>query len=419
MNKDTAIRQPKETPLATSIAIWIVPVISLYAWVLTFVFSFSRSELQNINDATAEGSSGNKLFWLLMLCAALFAWKNHQKAKADTLNTHIYILAAYTAFEIFSALWSDVPLISLRRSLQQAIVVFCILSPFLLGIDKNRILIKICGILAFFVGLNVLLIPLLGIPDFGYKGICPQKNILGQISTIAFFFCVYASIKSSGRNRLLFKLSSVLAVALCYISNSKTSLALLVVVPVIAGSILLVANIKPPLTRTIMTLVCIMAGFLVICASLLIPFDIYDISNLLFHDRTFTGRTAIWEFAGHYIDQSPIIGYGYGSFWGVGSATRAIGEGFIGGLLQAHDGYVDIVLELGYVGLATTILFIVSLSKSILKTADHDKWLALLLLACLLFVLLNNTMESSLFRSYVPMWVTLLLCVGLTSKVTR
>jgi O-antigen ligase len=400
---------------AITIATWIVPIVFLYAFLITFLSSFSfSSNLQNINDSVAEGSLGNKLFWIFLLSISIFVWRKLYKNRIKTLNLHIYLLIAYTSLEVLSAFWSDVPLISLRRSIQQTLILFCMLTPFLLGIDKNQILIKVCAVLAFIVLLNVVLIPLFGIPGFGYNGIFPQKNILGQISTIAFFLCVYAATQTIGKNRAFFIFSAVLAILLVVISRSKTSLALLMIVPLISYVFIMIARVKNPLTRYVLILISIVAIFIAISASILVPFDIYDISNVLFHDRTFTGRTKIWEFAGYYINQAPIIGYGYGSFWGIGNATKAIGEGFIGGLLQAHDGYVDIVLETGYLGLTIASLFLLTLLRQILSMPKTDKWLAILLLSSVIFILLNNTMESSLFRSYVPMWITLLLSAGLT-----
>jgi len=73
-----------------------------------------------------------------------------------------------------------------------------------------------------------------------------------------------------------------------------------------------------------------------------------------------------------------------------------------------------VVLEMGYVGLLLVAVLTIGLFLSILRLARHDGPTGLLLLTCLLFVLLNNTMESSLFRSYVPLWMVFLLCCGIT-----
>lgn len=410
----------KKKQLAIGIATWIVPVVVFYSFLLTFVSSFSiYNGVQNINDAVAEGSTENKVFWILLFCAALFVWLKLYEDRVKELNWQLYLLIAYTLMEVLSAFWSEVPLISLRRSMQQAIVIFCVLTPFLLGIDREQILVRVCAVLGFIILVNVLFIPVLGIPAFGYKGVFPQKNLLGQISVIAFFFSIYAATRTLNSQKLIFVCIAVLSILLIVISRSKTSLALLLVVPVFAYSLVSWVRTQNFLLRWVLMLLAILMICIFISASITIPFDVYDISNVLFNDSTFTGRTVIWKFAGYYINKAPWLGYGYGSFWGVGSDTNAVGEGFIGALLQAHDGYVDIVLDLGYVGLAVAVLFILVLFNSMLALVKSDHKIALLMLSILFFVLLDNTMESSLFRSYVPLWVTILLCSGLTSKKIR
>jgi exopolysaccharide production protein ExoQ len=401
-----------------NVALWIVPLAFAYGLILAPILMYTSAggaELgSGINLAAAEGTASNKLIWLLLAGMVAYSWVNTgDKALKDT-RVHVIVLFTYLLFEIASAFWSDVATISLRRSMQQALLLVSMVTPFILVIDRHAILDKVCWIFAAVIVINVLALPLLGVPDFGYRGIYSQKNSLGQIVTIAFFFCAYAAIRRDGSLRWLFIALSLLAVGLCIVSRSKTSIALLVITPLMATVIVAIYKIKDSLARIFAAVLCLTLVASVVAASVLIPFGISDISEFIFHDTTFTGRTKIWAFAGHYISQSPIIGYGFGSFWAVGEATRAIGEGFIEGLVQAHNGYVDVVLEMGYVGLSVVTILTITLLISILQLAYNDKLTSLLLLTCLLFVLLNNTMESSLFRSYAPLWMVFLLCCGVT-----
>src|SRR5262249_14473812 len=43
--------------------------------------------------------------------------------------------------------------------------------------------------------------------------------------------------------------------------------------------------------------------------------------------QTFTGRTLVWDFAVYEIRRSPLLGWGYQSFWLVGPDARSIVEG--------------------------------------------------------------------------------------------
>jgi len=397
---------------------WIAPLAFAYALIIAPLLSFSMTAEtefgSDIHQTVSEGTASNKIVWLLLTGMAGYFWLNTGNKELKRAHLHIFLLFAYLLLEIVSAFWSDVPAISLRRSMQQALLLFCVIAPFVMVVDRQQILDKVCWIFAAVIVINVLTLPLFGVPDFGYRGIYSQKNSLGQIVTTGFFFLVYASARHQGRLRWLFAALALLAIGLCAVSHSKTSIGLLVVTPLSAGLIVSLSRIQDPLARAIAVVMCLTFAVAVVAASMLIPFGISDISEVIFHDTTFTGRTKIWVFAGYYINQAPFVGYGFGSFWGVGDATRALGEGFIAGLLQAHNGYVDVVLEMGYVGLLLVTVLTIGLFLSILRLARHDGLTGLLLLTCLLFVLLNNAMESSLFRSYVPLWMVFLLCCGIT-----
>ncbi|WP_333874819.1 O-antigen ligase family protein [Methylobacter sp.] len=402
----------------SAIVSWIAPLAFAYALIIAPLLMFSataESEFgSGINQTVSEGTASNKIVWLVLTGMVGYFWANTGNKELKRARLHIFLLFSYLLLEIVSAVWSDVPAISLRRSMQQALLLSCVVAPFVMVVDRQEIVDKVCWIFAAVIIINVMTLPLLGIPDFGYRGIYSQKNSLGQIVTTGFFFFAYASARRQGCLRWLFAALALLAIGLCIVSHSKTSIGLLFVTPVLAGLIISLSRIKDALARTIAVVMCLNLAVAVIAASMIIPFGISDISEFIFHDTTFTGRTKIWEFAGHYIDQAPFVGYGFGSFWGVGDAARALGEGFIAGLLQAHNGYVDVVLEMGYVGLLLVAVLTIGLFLSILRLAQYDALTSLLLLTCLLFVLLNNTMESSLFRSYVPLWMVFLLCCGVT-----
>jgi O-antigen ligase len=257
------------------------------------------------------------------------------------------------------------------------------MTPFLLAIDINKIINKVCFVFAAFVLINIALIPILGIPDFGYRGICPQKNLLGQISCVSLFFCFFQALKEKGYVKSIFYIVSILSFFLILISKSKTTLALSIPVPFIASIAIYLISFKNPFGR--LSLGFFIATLAMIFGAIFLLFEItiYELIEFLFNNSTFTGRTIIWEFVGYNISKEPYIGYGYGSFWGV----KTVGFNFIRFILQAHNGYLDILLELGFIGLILTIIYIYSLIKCIFSYSKSDKALSILLISCLIFVL--------------------------------
>ena len=64
-----------------------------------------------------------------------------------------------------------------------------------------------------------------------------------------------------------------------------------------------------------------------------------------------TGRTAIWEEIGRFMDERPTAGWGYDSFW-TPEHIAVVSENCGWGLREAHSAYRDVLLSVGRVGLA-------------------------------------------------------------------
>ena len=79
---------------------------------------------------------------------------------------------------------------------------------------------------------------------------------------------------------------------------------------------------------------------------------IYDVSSTLGREETLTGRTIIWAKLIPFVMQTPIFGNGFGGFW-----TSSIRENIA---LSAHNGYLDTILNTGFVGHILFSIFLLS-----------------------------------------------------------
>ncbi|NEP43870.1 MAG: O-antigen ligase family protein [Okeania sp. SIO2H7] len=119
-------------------------------------------------------------------------------------------------------------------------------------------------------------------------------------------------------------------------------------------------------------------------------------------DPTLTGRTEFWPQLIEAINKKPLLGYGYHNFWqpwrGIDNPAANIEtpNGFKPP--HAHNGFIEIGLDLGYVGLLLfTISFLRSLALgSILLTKSRplESSLPIIFLS---FLVLQNVTESRLF----------------------
>lgn len=88
-----------------------------------------------------------------------------------------------------------------------------------------------------------------------------------------------------------------------------------------------------------------------------------DLLVMLGRDPTLTGRTDIWKQLLPSIESRPLLGYGFSAFWlGLQGESGKIIQQMNWTFGYAHNGYIEICLQLGLVGLA---LFFASLVQAI------------------------------------------------------
>jgi len=76
---------------------------------------------------------------------------------------------------------------------------------------------------------------------------------------------------------------------------------------------------------------------------------------------------------------------------------------------NAHNGYYDTMLEMGFVGLAFLVVFIIATLHAVGRVADRDPARARLLLSLALFVILYNFLESLWMRGSEFLWVVFVI----------
>lgn len=128
-------------------------------------------------------------------------------------------------------------------------------------------------------------------------------------------------------------------------------------------------------------------------------------------DMTFTGRTNIWQ---HITlnTVNPVIGAGYWNFWG-GPGGVAISTAMNTIVPNAHNGYLDIYLDGGFIGLALLLLVLTVYGNRIVRkldsTRDANRYLRFRL--TMLAVLIIYNLSESTFARMGPMWFTGLLMI--------
>lgn len=409
---------------------WVPAIVIAYAILLSPLFFAQDSA--DVSDAAAAAASAsrsnlaNQLFWIALFGAVLVSGRNRlARLLAALRQPTVIVIIAYLALALASVLWSPVPSIAFRRAMLQVIVLTAIICPVYMANDRQAQLHRL--VLVFLVTVIVNMVPVIFQPagPIGHEGIYSHKNQFGLVAAYAFIFSLYATVRLAGVLRLIAVACTVLALFELVVSQSKTSLGLSILIPAIS---LFVVGLSGLLNiRSVYLLlfsaVLAIAGYLFF--NFLFDYHFSDLSMLLFNDTTFTGRTVIWDFIFGIISREPLLGQGYGSFWGIGPDSIVAREapGFVAFLLQSHNGYVDVMLELGVAGFFLLILLLFSMLLDVgrLKGGSEGanggagKAEAWLFMSVALVAICHNMLESSWFRQYFLAWLLFVLVAAFSS----
>jgi O-antigen ligase len=126
------------------------------------------------------------------------------------------------------------------------------------------------------------------------------------------------------------------------------------------------------------------------------------------HEETFWGRVSFWPELSMLSNGTPLLGVGYGTYW-LGSRLRTIWAKYGWSPTQAHNGYVETYLEVGFIGVALLVWFLLSAGFDAVRgiIREDSSWSALRL-AFLLIGTLYNITEAA-FKGHHLIWFYLLL----------
>lgn len=362
----------------------------------------------------------NKIIWPALAVISLVLLVNNWRRVFVPPN--IACLFAFVAFAGMSVVWAYNPELSAIRYLQQVMVVMSIVIPPLIVTRKGDLLrgLFLCFAAASIMNVFYVLGPPPKLPDqatIGHIGYFTGKNYLGLCAAIAVLISIYEMTHSGTR-----RLSGILVFAFgCFLllqSNAKTSTGLLLICPVLAGAAVL---LRKTLRVSVLVIpLSILATY--IFASLVANFDAYKLSYWIYGESTFTGRRFLWEFAQYHIANRPLLGWGYQSFWLVGPDAPSVttATGWIKTMPNAHSGYFDTALEMGYVGLSILLIFVFTTVHATGQLIDRAPVRGWIVTTMMFFLIVTNFLESMWMRGFEFPWLVFLLLaaeVGRSQKM--
>ena len=344
-----------------SFALWIPSIWLLILGSRGISQWLTPGDASQSGDAAAammEGSPLDRQIFIFLIVAGMVVLLRRRISWTRVVRENPW-LALYFLYCGISILWSDYPFISLKRWLKalgdpiMALVVVTESNP----VRAVETIIKRCGyILLPFSILLIRYYPHLGrhfefySGDMSYTGVTLDKNMLGFQCMVVGLFAVYRLYVWRTQKNELRKTSGLfLAVALLSMSqwllwtaNSKTP-----TISLIVGILIITALALPTVRQHI-------SGFLV---GAILIFGILELSigltTLIItsagRDPTLTGRTELWEIF-LSMDFNYWVGHGFESFW-LGDRLKKLWDMYFFKPIEAHNGYIEVYLNLGLIGL--------------------------------------------------------------------
>jgi len=252
-------------------------------------------------------------------------------------------------------------------------------------------------------------------------GVTTNKNELGLIAfivTLGALWNVRALIIDKGapnRSRRLKAQITLFAfgLAILQMAHSATSVACFI----LGGGLILATSLgairRRPARVNALCLTIVLVGGL----TMLLGGE-EEVIHALGRKTDLTGRADIWK-AALASAGNPIIGTGYESFWNanVGKVAKNL-PGYFGieNLVSAHNGYIEVYLNLGWAGESLIALIIISGYRRACKAFQRDPEFGSLILAYLATGAIYNITEAG-FRVLSLSWIFLLLAVVSASGV--
>lgn len=373
-----------------------------------------------------EGDPLNRAFYLLLLVLSI-AILVSRSFRFGNFFAKNQALTLFLFYALLSVLWSDFPFPAFKkwfRDLGDYSLVLVVLSD-RHPLEAVRTLLRRLGY--FLIPLSVLLIkyfpgmakdydPWTGGQTF--TGVSTSKNMLGIICLVCGIYFFWDTVvrwpeRKNKKQKYIILVNAALLMMVVWLLNicdSATSRACLI----IACLVILLAHSKTIQRRPRILTVSIPIIFLTF-SLLFFGMGLNETFAGALGRTSLSGRPQIWHIV-LSLNTNPLVGTGYESFW-LGSRLQRVWAGGMGQINEAHNGYLEVYLNLGYIGLFLLFLFVAASYRNICKRLKPFSSIGSLTLAIWTAFLFHNSTEAD-FRSGL-MWLTFVLAALAASGIVR
>ncbi len=374
-----------------------------------------------------DGSSIERYFFLSLTLIGFWILSRRRFDWGMALRLNPW-LTALLLFMAASIIWSQYPFVSFKRyikvlgSIVMALVVLTEEHP----LESMLTVLRRC----LYIHLPMSLICTRYFRDIGvsfdysgahssWNGIATTKNTLGQVAMLGILYFSWEIRRCWGQQGWRNVHFIYLAIAAFLLKGAADSVSM-TSVSMAAFALIVFHRIQAlrlqpsavrPFVRLVFGATMALVTFFIIHSVVVFAEDSVfgKMITLLGRDITITDRIYIWGEVYAVAASSPIVGIGYGAFW-IGRLVNIPWNANMSWVLgQAHSGYVDTYLQLGYVGMFLLAGVLFSTIPKLLKTMSENFDFACLRITLLLTIAFINVSESTFLRGDHHLWFMMLL----------
>jgi len=360
---------------------------------------------------------------LVLLALAVIVLISRQRKVRTLLSGNIPILLFY-AYAAVSMVWSDIPFVTLKhwtKGIEDVLIILVVVTDDAPVLAIRRIITRVGFLLIPLSVLVGIYYPVWGrrytkggAPEF--TGISVQKNQLGQtclILGLGLLWCflqAYRDRASAVRGRRLLAFGTTIGIVawLLHMCLSLTSTVCLV----LGGGVMLLTSRPSESPKTLRAHLLVATA---LCIALVPLFVAPTLVESVGRDTTFSGRTEIWHLLPTIL-QNHWLGAGYETFL-VGPRLLEMVDTFGYDFQEAHNGYLEVYLNLGWIGVSLFAFVLIDGYRKIIAAMRWDPATGGLRLAFFVTVLIEGLTEAP-FRMMTATWFGLLWAILSASKET-
>jgi O-antigen ligase len=411
-------RDVRQRPNITG-AVWL-PVIwvllmgsrSVAQWLYVFHFPI-------VPGSPEEGTPLDAFVYSTLIAAGLYVLNNRQVSLSEVFQNNGWLMA-FLIYCFIATFWSDFPFVAFKhwiKVLGHPIMALILLTE----PDPDEALVRLMKRSAYVLApFSILAIK--WFPDIGRRfdqwtglamnvGISFNKNMLGCVCLVLGLFLLWHFLRTwraekSKARRDELRLVGVLLLMIAYLLQ-KSHDATATICLLIAILVMFVVGRRWLNKKLIGTYMLLALSGLVVAQ---LVFGLLErVGELSGHESTLMGRMELWRDC-LAVDTNPLFGVGFESFW-LGDRLDLLKQDRPWQPNEAHNGYLETYLNLGFVGLFMLFGWIIATFRKIhLDLFDNPDW-GRFELGFLIAILFYNLTEASFKGLSWPWFMVFLIAL--------